>query len=79
MKLIDTHSKSSLLNTVGSANYLGLSRRTLEMLRITGGGPRYCRLGKRCVRYRLEDLDSWLNGRTFESTTEDSYLVAGRK
>lgn len=50
-----------LLDTEGAARRLGLSRSTLEKLRVYGGGPPYLKLG-RSVRYRCDDLSSWLEG-----------------
>ena len=49
---------SPFLNTDQAAFYVGLSRRTLEKMRITGAGPRYRKHG-RYVRYHIDDLDSW--------------------
>lgn len=43
-----------------AGDYLSLSTKTLENLRLQGGGPAYSRLGHRIVRYRRADLDSWL-------------------
>jgi len=54
-----------------AANYLRLSERTLERLRLTGGGPRYCKLGRRVV-YRSEDLLAWVAARVVTSTSEEA-------
>ena len=52
------------LTTPQAAEYLGLSPRTLEALRLRGGGPAYCSpKGSRIVRYRRVDLDSWMSRR----------------
>lgn len=59
----------NLLKTPGAASYLSLSAVTLERLRVTGGGPRFCKLGK-AVRYRKVDLDAWLESRVVRSTSE---------
>lgn len=48
------------LRTHDAARYCGLSHRTLEKLRITGGGPAYLRPTARCVVYAVDDLDMWL-------------------
>ncbi|MCB2226207.1 MAG: helix-turn-helix domain-containing protein [Desulfarculaceae bacterium] len=56
-----------LLKTSPAADYLGLSRRTLENLRYRGGGPRFIKLGS-AVRYRREDLDAWVEAGLQEST-----------
>jgi predicted DNA-binding transcriptional regulator AlpA len=49
--------------TKEAAKRLGLAVRTLEGFRCKGGGPRYCKIGKRIVRYRIEDLDAWAEER----------------
>ena len=48
-----------MLRTGGAAHYTGLSASTLTKLRLTGGGPRYIKLGKAVV-YDPVDLDAWL-------------------
>lgn len=57
------------LRTPEAADYLGLSKSTLEKLRLTGGGPRYAKLGK-IVTYALPDLAAWAAERTRTSTSE---------
>lgn len=42
-----------------AADYVGLSKSTLDKLRCFGGGPRYFKLG-RAVVYAKSDLDAWL-------------------
>ena len=49
---------SPFLSTAQAAHYVGLSRRTLEKMRTTGGGPKYRKHG-RYVRYHIADLDAW--------------------
>lgn len=49
---------SPFLNTAQAAFYVGLSHRTLEKMRVMGGGPKYRKHG-RYVRYHIEDLDAW--------------------
>lgn len=46
----------SLLDTPDAAEVLGVSPRTMEDWRWRGGGPEWFKVGKRLVRYRLEDL-----------------------
>lgn len=52
-----------------AAEYLGLSKSTLDKLRHFGGGPRYFKLG-RIVVYDTDDLDAWRNERAATSTWE---------
>ncbi len=47
------------LTEAEAAQYLGVSRSFLRKARCYGGGPRYCRLGKRAIRYRKQDLEAW--------------------
>lgn len=58
-----------LLITAEAARHTRLSPATLERFRISGGGPPYCKLGA-AVRYRLTDLDAWLESRLTRSTSE---------
>lgn len=59
-----------MLDTKKAANYLGLSVATLEAWRTRGGGPVFLKLGK-AVRYRIADLESFLNARARTSTSQD--------
>lgn len=58
-----------LLDPKGAADYLGLKVSSLADMRVRGAGPQFCKAG-RAVRYRLADLDKWLAGRTYQSTSE---------
>ena len=49
---------SPFLNTPQAAHYVGLSARTLEKMRVVGGGPQFRKHG-RYVRYHIDDLDAW--------------------
>lgn len=44
-----------------AARYLGFWKSYLDHLRLSGGGPRYARVGAR-IRYVREDLDAWIEG-----------------
>lgn len=54
---------SPFLNTAQAAFYIGLSQRTLEKMRLTGGGPKYRKHG-RYVRYHIDELDDWSKRRS---------------
>lgn len=56
-----------------AADYVDSSTSTLSKLRLRGGGPPFCRIG-RAVRYRRSDLDEWLLATSRRSTSD-----AGRK
>ncbi len=55
--------KDPMLSTKQAAEFLGISRRTLEKFRMTGGGPRYVAISGRCVRYDPADLEAWLDSK----------------
>ena len=48
---------------------LDLSQRTLERMRNSGKGPRFAKAGKK-ILYRLQDVEDWLEERSFSSTAE---------
>jgi hypothetical protein len=59
------------LRTPDAAVYCGLSRRTLEKLRLKGGGPLYSRpRGHRFVVYDVEDLVEWIRAGRQSSTSD---------
>jgi excisionase family DNA binding protein len=66
---MDQNINLSLLSEIEAARYLGISVRTLQAWRVRGGGPTFCRLGLRAIRYRRSDLDVFVNRNTAESTT----------
>lgn len=54
-----------ILTSPEAARYLKLSERTLAAMRARGDGPHFTRLhvSGRGVRYRLADLDGWIDAR----------------
>lgn len=64
-----------LINTRQAATVLGLSARTLEHYRTSGGGPNFIQVSPRCVRYRRADLDAWIDGRIRRSTADEGQLA----
>ena len=61
---------ATMLTTDQAARRVGLSPRTLERYRVTGGGPEYLKIGRR-VRYTAEKLTEWLEGCRRRSTSDD--------
>lgn len=52
------HQPQRKLRVREAAAHLGLSKSTLDKLRVRGGGPLFLRLGRRVV-YDLADLEIW--------------------
>ena len=63
------------INTARAAHYLGLSPRTLEKLRVTGGGPIFVKMGRR-VSYCIQDLDAWVDAHRRNSTSDQGSEAA---
>lgn len=63
-----TH-RHDLLTTQQAAHHIALSPRTLERYRVTGEGPPFLKVG-RLVRYRIRDLDVWLDAAVRQSTSD---------
>jgi excisionase family DNA binding protein len=61
--------RSVMLTVHEAADYLRLSERTLERMRVTGFGPNFVKVG-RSVHYRQSDLDAWIASRVIKSTSE---------
>ncbi len=61
------------LNSQEAADILRISIRTLERMRVDGTGPTYLKAGagtRSRVLYRPADLDAWLQGRSYSSTSQ---------
>ncbi len=50
-----------LLTTEEAAARLGLGKHTLEVWRMRREGPEFRKLGGKCVRYRLSDLEAFVD------------------
>ena len=59
-----------LLTEAEAARYLNLTNRALQAWRYQGRGPRFVKISARAIRYRLEDLESWVEGRLRRSTSD---------
>jgi predicted DNA-binding transcriptional regulator AlpA len=60
-----------LLTETEAAKILGFSVRTLQGWRYRGGGPRFVRISRTCVRYRRQDLEAWIEECLRVSTSDD--------
>lgn len=61
---------SQLLTTAQAAAYLGVSKAFLERDRCYEARIPHVKVGSRAVRYRLADLENYIEGRTRRSTSE---------
>lgn len=52
---------ATIHNEKTAADHIGVKPSTLQQWRWLGKGPRYIRFSNRCIRYRREDLDAFLN------------------
>ena len=70
------------LNTEQAAKYIGSSKSELDKSRISGelGGvepPEFFRIGQRIVRYRVTDLDRWLDEqKTFRTIAQENSEIS---
>lgn len=58
-----------VLDTKAAARHLGLAASTLSKLRLSGEGPAYAKLGRRCV-YRRSDLEAFIAANLRRSTSD---------
>jgi excisionase family DNA binding protein len=65
----EIRSMCEMLSTEQAAEYCGVSPRTLEKRRSSGGGPVFVKLGG-SVRYKVEDLEAWIAGGRRRSTSD---------
>lgn len=55
-----------------AAKYLGISEAALRLWRSQGQGPRYFRAGQKLVRYRIRDLNDWIESRLSAPATAEN-------
>lgn len=59
-----------LINEREAAAYLGYSVRALQNWRVRGGGPRFVKVSRRSIRYRLRELNDWIEDHTVSNTSQ---------
>ncbi len=69
--------KDRLITTKEAATILGVSKAFLERDRWAGARIPFIKVGSRAVRYRVQDLEAYLEAHRYRSTTEAT-LDAGR-
>lgn len=57
-----------LLTSTETAKFLKVTHATIINWRRSGSGPQYINMGPRLVRYRLSDLESWLDSQIVQSS-----------
>jgi hypothetical protein len=60
---------SPLLTPDEAAAWLRVKKGHLARLRVVGGGPPFVKLSRRCIAYRLEDLEAFIAARIRRSTS----------
>lgn len=65
-----------LLTDEQAAEIIGLKVSTIRYWRYTGEGPAFVKVGGKCVRYRLADINEWIESRLYRST---SHFQSARK
>ena len=61
------------MDTKNAALYLGLSEKTLAMMRCDGTGPKFIKRGR--IFYYRDDLDIWLNAGDRLTSTAQAHKV----
>jgi predicted DNA-binding transcriptional regulator AlpA len=67
---------ATYLDSKAAAQYLDCSKSFLDQSRVRGDGPLYSKLGH-SVRYKREDLDSWMAENKRQSTSEYAAQTVG--
>ena len=62
--------QENLLSTKEAAAYLGVSEAFLERDRWAGARVQYIKIGARAVRYRLQDLEHYIESCIRKSTSD---------
>lgn len=64
-------SENQLISEKEAAVFLGFTPRFLQARRIRGGGPQFVRISRRAIRYRIRDLEKWIEERMRMNTSEN--------
>lgn len=59
-----TTDTAPVIDPVAAGERVGVNSDTLKRWRRNGTGPRYIRIAHNRVRYRVADLEAWLDART---------------
>lgn len=61
---------SGLLREKEAAEWLGVSHRTLQSLRVKGSSLKYISFPNKAIRYHIEDLIEFINKNVYNSTAK---------
>ena len=64
--------QSPLLTPDEAAAWLRVTKGHLARLRVVGGGPLFVKLSRRCIVYRIEDLEAFVGSRIRRSTSDEA-------
>ncbi|MBX9676135.1 MAG: helix-turn-helix domain-containing protein [Methylotenera sp.] len=64
------HIQTNLLHTKDAAKFLNVSVAFLERDRWAGARVPFVKVGSRAVRYRLDDLEAYINSQRHQSVLE---------
>ena len=65
-------SSSAFLSESDAAEYLGISKKTLQRWRFGHKGPAYAKLNNKLIRYHLPELDEWMDQQTITHENKES-------
>ena len=63
---------SIFLTESEAADYLGISKKTLQRWRFDHKGPAYAKLNGKLIRYHQADLDEWMAQQTITHEDKES-------
>lgn len=66
---MSSKTREDLLETKRAGDYIGHAESTMNRWRVEGSGPPFIKFGRR-VFYRRSDLDTFLDSRIVQSTSE---------
>ena len=70
---METTAPPALMDERAAANYLDIGVRFMQKSRVRGDGPKFVKVGGR-VRYRLADLDAFIEAHVVKSTAQADRL-----
>ena len=62
----------AFLTESDAADYLGISKKTLQRWRFDHKGPAYAKLNGKLIRYHQADLDEWMAQQTITHEDKES-------